>query len=685
MARPTNAEVTNKLLEEVRKNFSKSVSAESDNRTLAIDDIRFVDEEGAQWDKKTLRDRGNRPAYTFDRVSPAIEQVKGDQRQSTPQIKILPVDSKSDRKVATMYEGLIRAIERNSSARTAYNTGFDFALKGGYGAWRIYPKYVDDSFDQELCIGRIENPFTVHFDPSAKDFLKRDAWWALVTEKEGRDQFEADNPGVDLKSLDLSLRDNDWITSDEVRVAEYYKRIKVEKTLALLDDGRVVDYDGIKKIEEEMANPPPGSGLQPIRVLKTRRSDGTIIRYWKVYGGGILEGPTDYKWKYIPIVPVYGRVANIEGKRKYRGLVRKAKDAQKAFNTLETAALESAFNAPKTPYFVTAAQIKGYEAQWKNANVTNPLMLYYNPDPKHPTGGKPTREPAPEIPATLIALSQQMAENIKATTGKNAASLGEEDNAALPGAIRQRNAEGDISTFEFNDNFAESLRYTGEILVNMIPVTYDGERTVRILGIDGKESFEAINVRQRDGTLMNDLSQGRFDVAVDLGPSYTTQRQQAADYLMKFAGTSEIAQQMASDLLAKNLDFEGADELERRLRIPLIQQGIIPEDKLSEEEKQFLPKGPPPPDPTEVALLQKIQADAERSTAQAAKAKVETATAAITAQMAPAQLEKLIADTIAVQLDNMLKAGEVGIDPHTGRPALMKYLQKSNELAARAR
>lgn len=684
MARPSNAKVESDLICEVKKFYERAVRADSDNRTLAIEDIRFVDEEGAQWDKETLKARGNRPAYTFDRTSIAIDQVKGDQRQNTPQIKILPVDNKSDRKLANVFEGLVRAIERSSSARTAYNTGFDFALKGGFGVWRVYPKFVEDSFDQELCIERIENPFTVHFDPSAKDLLKRDGWAATVSERMGRDQFEAEYPDLELKSLEMSVRDSDWLNTDEVRVAEYYKRIRTEKTIALLDDGRVIDYDTIKIIEEELRHPPADSGIAPVRVLKKRKVDTTIIRWWKLYGGGILEGPTDYQWKYIPLVPVFGRVTNIEGKRKYRGLVRKAKDPQKAYNSSQTAAMEAVFSVPKAPYLLTAGQIKGWEAQWRSASVTNPLVLYYNADSKLPNGGKPSREQMPEVPAALMALSAQAADNIKAATGKFGPSLGEPQANELPGAIRQRNTEGDISSFEFIDNLAESIKYTGEMLVNMIPTVYDGERVVRILGIDGKEDFVEINQRQRDGTLTNDVSAGRYDVAVDIGPAYTTQRQQAADNLMKLAGVSQMVQQIAGDLIAKNLDFQGADELERRLRIPLIQQGIIPPDKLSDEEKQLLPQGPPPPDPTEQALLQKLGADAQRSQAMAQKAQVETQIAMADAHLKPAQLEKLIADTIAVQLKNMMLAGEVGIDPQSGKPVLMKYLhqqQPQNELA----
>lgn len=680
MPRPTNAEKEQALLSEVKECYRRSVSAESENRELALDDIRFVDEEGAQWDDQTRRNRGSRPCYTFDRTSISIDQVKGDQRQNTPQIKVLPVDNKSDRAKATIFEGLIRAIERNSSARTAYNTGFDFALKGGFGAWRVYPKYVEDSFDQELCIGRIENPFTVHFDPSAKDFLKRDAEWALITERIDKGAYDKQYPDFPASDLDLSQHDHDWINDKEVRVAEFYKRMRRKKTIALLDDGRVIDYDTIKAIEEELRDPPPGSGIKPIRVLRKRESDSTYVRWWKLSGAGVIEGPIDYEWKYIPIVPVYGRVTNIEGKRKYRGLVRKAKDPQKAYNGARTAEIEAVAMVPRSPYILLPGQIKGFENQWREANAKNPLFLYYNADPKAPNAGKPTREPMPEIPNALIALSQQAADDIKASTGKFGPSLGEPTANELPGAIRQRNTEGDVSSYEFIDNLAESIKYTGEILVDMIPKVYDGERVVRILGIDGKEAFEVINQTGPDGKLINDLSQGRYDVTVDVGPAYTTQRQQAADFLLKFASTSEPVKQIASDLIAKSLDFQGADELERRLRIPLIQQGVIPPDQLSEDEKAMLPQGPPPPDPTQQALLQKLGADAQRAQAQAQKAQIDTANAAIDAQMKPQQLQKLIQDTISVQLDNLIKSGEIGIDQRTGKMALMKYMRESQQV-----
>jgi hypothetical protein len=686
MARPSNEEIERELIDEVQRNFADAEAADSENRRLAVEDVRFVDEEGAQWDSATLAARGkDRPAYTFDRTSMAIDQVKGDQRQNSPRIKIRPIDNKSDRQKAEIFEGLIRNIEANSFAKAAYDNGFDFALKGGFGAWRVYPKYVDDTFDQELCIGWIENPFTVHFDPSAKDQLKRDAGWALITERMNKKAFEKEHPKKPTSSLDGGSHDKDWFTKDEIRIGEYFKRVPKKKTIALLDDGRVIDYGTIQAIEEELRSPPPASGITPIRVVRKREADSFVIRWWKISGAGILEGPIDYNWKYIPIVPVFGRCSNIEGKRKYRGLVRKAKDPQKSYNHSRTAMIEAIAQVPRSPFLITPAQIKGFEAMWNLVNAKNLPYLFYNTDSTAPNGGKPMREPMPEVPQALVSLALQAADDIKASTGKFGPSLGEPQANELPGAIRQRNTEGDVASFEFIDNLASSMQYTGQILVDMIPTVYDSERIVRILGIDGKEDFVEINKRMPNGELLNDLSQGRYDVTVDVGPAYTTQRQEAADNLMRLAGTSELVQEAAPDLIASFLDFYGADRLEKRLRYIMLQRGLIPPSELTDDDQKNMPQSTPQPSPSEMALVQRLTAQAARDSAEAQKTQIETAQLAqgtqLDAQKKVIELRKLMAETMSVMLDNLLKQGEIGIDPRSGKVMLMKHLTDDERAA----
>ncbi|MFH1625898.1 MAG: hypothetical protein ABID54_12200, partial [Pseudomonadota bacterium] len=62
--------------------------------------------------------------------------MEGEFKQLKPSIKVRGVDSKSDPKIAEILNGIIRHIEYNSNARSAYNTSHTSTLYGGRGAWR---------------------------------------------------------------------------------------------------------------------------------------------------------------------------------------------------------------------------------------------------------------------------------------------------------------------------------------------------------------------------------------------------------------------------------------------------------------------------------------------------------------------------------------------------------------------
>ena len=67
----------------------------------------------------------------------------------------------------------------------------------------------------------------------------------------------------------------------------------------------------------------------------------------------------------------------------------------------------------------------------------------------------------------------------------------------------------------------------------------------------------------------NDLSVGKYAVTVDAGPSYQTQRQEARDSMMQFMQAFEPAAAVMGDLVAKNMDWPGAEEISERLKLLL--------------------------------------------------------------------------------------------------------------------
>lgn len=653
MPRKSNSVIETELISEIQDYFDLADGADSENRQRFTDDLQFCFVPGAQWDANALLNRQGRPCYSYNRTVGSVNQVVGDQRQAKAGGKVRPTNKQASLEVAEIYGGLIRNIEACSSAQRIYDRQFKYAVAGGWGAARINPKYADDfSFEQELEICDIPNPLTVLFDPSSQDPCKRDQMRCVVAERISRKQFEAEYPGYIPQSIEVTRDSRGWATKDEVRVAEYYKRVCKKKKIALLSDGRVVDYTADLKriVDAGELDALAEAGLSNVTIEDVRTTDSWSVKWWKVDGCQVLEGPIEYRWKRIPVFKLPGRYVNIEGKQILASLIRHTKDAQRSYNYNRSTMVELTALTPRAPYIGTAKMFKGYETQWNNANKVNRPYLTYDPDPDAP-GARPTREPPPNVPEALIALAAQDAEDIKQTTGyTNPASIegaGGTDESGR--ALIQRSRVGDSGSYEFVDNLEMFIQCIWEACIDMIPTVYDTARVVRIIGEDETEDYAEVNQPgEQGGQLMNDLAAGKYDVTVTIGPAYATARMEALSTLMDGVERMPIIGEIAPDIIAKNFDVEGADELYKRLRMRLIQQGIVQPD---EKEAAEMPP-PTPPDPTQTALVERLQAQTAKDAATAQKTQAEM-------QRLPLDLEQQVADIVNKRLDSLLKASQV--------------------------
>ncbi|KKL95839.1 hypothetical protein LCGC14_1850560, partial [marine sediment metagenome] len=417
----------------------------------------------------------------------------------------------------------------------------------------------------------------------------------------------------------------------EVRVAEYYRKISRERELLLMSDGAVVFRDEIANIIDEKE-------AQGVTIKKSRKVKGSVIEWFKLFGDGILEGPIEYPWKYIPVVPLYGKRINIEGDWKVKGLTRNAKDPQRSYNYIRSVITEKALLAPKFNYILTPEEIKGYQDWWNNAHSSASPYILFNPDPSQGNRRPEPVNPSP-VPIELVTIAQMDAEDIKTATGKFDASLGAPSNETSGVAIRERKIEGDVGSFVYIDNLTKSIEFTGEILVDMIPYIYDKERTIRILGEDGAEDFVTLNekVLDEDGgeTTNNDLSVGNYDVVVTVGPSFTTQRVEANEAISAIGQQFPDIYRIGADIFMKNLDIQGSAELERRFRKIGIQEGVI--EPTEEEKAEMQPKEPSEAEKLSLAELagkvQKLAAQIEELDAKSESERAKAAESEVDAKV----------------------------------------------------
>lgn len=583
-----------------------SLAADGKNREAQLDDLAFL--AGDQWDPmiKAQRAMERRPCLTINKLPTTLHQVTNSQRQNVPSIKISPIGD-TDKKKAEIIQGGIRAIEYKSNASTAYDTAVNSAAAIGRGYFRLVTQYCSpSSFDQEIAFQRIRNSFTVYMDPGVVNVDASDQKWCIISVKMKRVDFRLEFPQADAVDFEgirgLGDRVNDWADNDEVRVAEYYRIYREKATAILLSNGETGWKDKLIEMPEG------------VYVKAERPSYRETVQWFKLSATEILER-ADIPCKWIPVFQVLGDEIDIDGKVDIRGLIRNAKDPARMYNYWMTAATEQVGLIPKAPYIGAEGQFEGHETKWSQANQRSFPYLEYKPKT---LGGNlappPQRQHMPDVPTGVLAMAQHASEDIKSTTGIFDASLGAKSNETSGIAIARRDKQGETSTFHYTDNLNTTLAHAGRCIINMWPKVYDGERTLEMMGADGKMSSAVINQAQRTidpktqqavDEILNDMTDGQYGVVVSSGPSYDTLRQEAVDGMVAVGQAWPKLMEIAGDKVVRSMDWPMADEIADR-----IEKTIPPELRKEEGDQEDMvdtPMGPVPKEQVGSILAQMQQ------------------------------------------------------------------------------
>ena len=549
---------------EAMKFLRLTTDADQSNRSEALEDLKFAS--GDQWPTEIQNSRNleARPCLTINKIDPYIRQVTNQQRQARPRIKVHGTNTSSNEKLAEILTGVIRHIEVNSDADQAYDTAFDYSVRMGWGYFRVITDYIrDDSFDQEIYIRPIDNPFTVYFDPNSILPDGSDADRCLITTVLEKKIFEEMYPDADLGNFTLRGTGDDsaeWIMKDDIRIAEYFYTERKAAKLLQLSDGTTVYEDELPD-KQILA-------MAGITIVGERDSMRKQIKWCKLTAMEVLEERT-WPGKYIPIVPVYGQQLVIESKRKKYGLVRNAKDPQRMLNFWQTSITESVALAPKAKWVMAEGQDEGHEMEWASANIkSSPVLRYKQKDIEGVPAPAPIRLQPEPPPAGILAASDSINNDLQAVLGifdPNQMPSGNLSGKAINGQQQQI----DLTNFHYFDNLTRSIRYAGKILLDLIPKIYDHERVMRIIGYDNQPELVVLNQRTVDDAgvtkILNDVTVGEYDVVMETGPGYNSKRQEAVANMMPLLAASPDLMKVAGDLIFRNMDFPGADIIADRL------------------------------------------------------------------------------------------------------------------------
>lgn len=544
-------------------------------------DLEFYDaDDNAQWATNALNTRSppgqdERPTLTINRLPQFLNQIVNDYRQATIGMSAI-AQGDEDLNAARTYQGLFRWIEKQSNAQVAYITCLTLSACCGIGYLRLLAEYESDkSFDQTLRIARVTSSFKMYPDPHATGFFLEDGEYFFIIEKMKESDYKTEYKEFyeDRSPFDAD-HGSDWLQDDEIVIAEYFYFEYTADTLCLLSDGTSV-------LKSVLSKDTP--------VVKERAVQVKELYWCKIDGKNVLEKRV-WPGSRIPIVPVWGNELWVDEKRKVKGFVRNAKDSQRQYNYMESAKTEMIGLSPRAPYLAAEGQLEGHEEEWRNASTTPKAALTYKAITVDGHLVGPPQRNSYEAPVqAIVQASGQAVESMKATIGIYDASLGAHGNETSGIAIERRQRQGATATYNYVDNLSLGIGYLASMAAELIPVIYDTQRQLRIIGEDKK--MTTVTVNKPDDEASPNIVDYVYDLVLDTGPSLSTQREETVRSITELSHNFPRLMEVAGDIAVGAMNFTGATEIAARLKRTIPPEVVGPDEdpitKLHAAEQQL--------------------------------------------------------------------------------------------------
>jgi len=642
--------------EEALSRFDDIQSALRDERLQCLQDRRFYSLSGAQWEGPLGYQFENKPRFEVNKIHLAVIRIINEYRNSRVTVDFIAKDGATNEELAETCDMLFRADEQDSTADEAYDNAFEEAVAGGFGAWRLRSCY-EDEYDPENEHQRIKiEPIfdadsSVFFDLDAKRQDKADARYCYVVHSVTREAYKeewGDDPS-DWPKL-VQQVEFDWDTPDVVYLAEYYRveeASELIRTFRNIDDSEEKysqsDFEADEELEETLA------AIGAVEV-KQRRIKRRRVRKYILSGGKILEDCGYIPGTCIPVVPVYGKRWFVDNVERCMGHVRLAKDAQRLKNMqLSKLGEISALSSVEKPIMVPE-QVAGHQVMWAEDNIKNYPYLLVNPinstDGTQQFAGPLAYTRSPAIPPALAGLLQLTEQDMADILGNQ----GEADKIVsnISGkAVEMIQQRLDGQTFIYMSNFAKAMKRCGEIWLAMAQEIYVEEgRKMKGVAVTGDTQPLVLmrpKVDEETGRIEfeHDLSDAKFDVVADVGPSSASKKSAAVRALTGMMQiTSDPETQMVLQALAlMNMEAEGLGDVQDFFRKRLVGMGVVKPTEEELAEMELAAGQGQPQDPNAIYL----QAAAEEAVAKAEKARADVIDTIADAELKQAKTAEVLA------------------------------------------
>ncbi|HHI2551364.1 TPA: portal protein [Klebsiella aerogenes] len=684
--------------------FDASWSLSKDVREDCHAAGRFCFVPGAQYEGKTqggsnYEEMSKRfPKFEINKVRAEVLRIVNEYKNSRIAAKFRPGDNRASEDLADKLNGKMLADSEGSAATEAKNNAFTEGVSSGFGCYALSTATEDD--DDEAPPQIVFDPIydataTVWFDTDSKRQNKSDANWAFVMHSLTHEKFKQeygkdDDSEGDADSMPQTLDggtnyEYNWTNGNVVNVAQYYERrhesVKFVAYLNPLTGHRAVyAEDQIAAIEDELAD------------IGYRKIDEKTKKVWRVYcsvisGDRVLEKAVRLPGSYIPLIPVYGQRNYLDNVEYITGHVQPSMDSQRLYNFGVSAIAKTAQFGGRAIPIVNDAEVLGFEEDWENALLSDAAYVRLA-IPDDVQGGERTRYrpgmlgqiPPVQVPQAVTQLMEVSDSDITATAASG------QSNQEVPGNIASETVASfmtrtDMQSYGYMDNMAIAERHMAKVWLSMAREVYGSEQEVRIKRPDGSDEITHLSVQVMDRetgqiTAINDLTTGKYDVAIDVGPSFVTQRQATVSTLvelLKDTPPESPYYNVLYAMLIQNVYAPGMEPLKEFNQKQMLLMGII-EPKTPQEAQ-------------EVQAAQQQQAQAAQHSPQAVLARTQMIQAVAKARSSMADEMNAKAKILDTITDTWVKEAQAynyikGADARTFDSAMNALKTATDQLAA---
>lgn len=528
----------------IERNWQRYEYGKNRGHLSFIENARFLEgmylgggEQWTQEDKEALAAAG-KPFFEFNRILPKINAALGYQISNRMDIGFRPRGGMADQDLASVLSKVAMQVADNNHLQWKETQVFGDGLIQQRGYYDVRVSYEDSMFG-EIRIETLD-PMDVMPDPDAKDY-DPDSWQDVIVTR--------------------------WLTLDEIE-ALYgtAKRQEVEQS-GDKDDADFGDEDdeeernkfGMESIGGEYGSEVQGDGTRRIRVIDrqawrienadvliTMEGDIRVVndlspqRLEAIRARGVLETKRRVRrvrwtvttantvlhddWSpfnhftVVPYFPLFRR-------GKTRGLVDNAVGPQQMLNKSLSQFVHIVNTTSNSGWITWANTLHNMsEDELEDRGAETGLHISLKKDT--PTDKMPRKIQPNQIPQGMDRIIERSATLLEQATGINDAMVGNQGREVSGIAIQSRQHAAQQQLAVPLDNLARTRNLLANRILDLIQNFYDEPRIIRITETDarGKELTEELELNQPmdDGSVLNDLTIGEYDVVITEVPTQVT-------------------------------------------------------------------------------------------------------------------------------------------------------------------